>query len=372
MSAPADSSESRKTGSSWSFPLLKISGIPIRVHFTFVLFLVWIALSRGGGTSGVYWVAFVIAIFVCVLLHELGHALVAKRFGVMTQDITLYPIGGVAMLDGRPRPRQELWIALAGPAVNLVIALALLPIVVTKRVDIANVAELHTPGAFLSALCAANITLAIFNLIPAFPMDGGRVLRAALALNMPERRATQLAAGFGQFLAICFGFVAVLTGNLIFFIIAAFVFLGAGQEYSMTVTRSFLEGHQVAEAMVVHFATIESGAPLATAAEMLLGGTQHDFPVVVGEEIVGILSRNDIARGLATDGPTGFVAGFMQREFKITSPEAPLEAAYDLFARSDNSPVAVMSDEKLVGLLTQENLSEFIMLAHATSQGRGR
>jgi Zn-dependent protease/CBS domain-containing protein len=362
-------SQPSKPHSSWSLPLFEVSGIPIRVHFTFILFLVWIGFGYGGMT-GLVWVGFISSIFLCVLLHELGHALVAKRYGILTRHITLYPIGGVAMLEGKPKPRQELVIALAGPAVNLVIGGLLTPITLALYGKIDLTTDLSTRGGFLSAVLVANLTLAIFNLVPAYPMDGGRVLRAVLGLHRSEQSATRIAAGVGQALAIGLGFVAAISGSVILFIVAAFVFLGAGQELTASVTRSFLEGHTVTDAMQIQFRTIESGATMDQAAHMLIEGSQHDFPVVIGDEVLGVLTRNAIAKGLAVDGSTGFVAGAMNRDFKRAEPTMPLEEAVDLFSDGDSSPILIMSGDELLGMLTAENLSEFIMLEHARARPR--
>jgi len=238
MSVPLDSRRPQNQGATWSLLIATVKGTPVRVHFTFFMFLAWIAIAHSGATSLV-WVAFVVAIFGCVLLHEIGHALMASKFAVKTTSITLYPIGGVAILDGRPTPKAELWIALAGPFVNFVIAAILAPFAIYNGAPISANSALDHPGMFVDSLLVANLTLGLFNLIPAFPMDGGRVLRAALNLHMKERQATQIAAGVGQALAVALGFVSILTGNVVLFIIAAFVFLGAGQELSATVTRSF-------------------------------------------------------------------------------------------------------------------------------------
>lgn len=358
-------SQTPKPQATWSLPLFEVAGIPIRVHFTFFLLLVWIYFGMKSN-GGVEWVGFVVSIFVCVLLHELGHALVAKRYGIITKHITLYPIGGVAMLDGKPKPREELAIAFAGPAVNLVIAAALFPIVLAIYGKVDYTTNLDTRGGFLSAVLVGNLGLAIFNLVPAFPMDGGRVLRAALGLRLNERAATQIAAGVGQALAIALFFVAVFSGEVLLCIIALFVFFGAHQELAVTMARSLLEGHTVAEAMQTQFRTIESGASMDQAAHMLIDGSQHDFPVVLGDQVLGMLSRNSIARGLAMEGPSGFVAGNMTREFKRAEPGTPLDSAIELFSDGDPSPILVLEDgDRLVGMLTSEGLSEFIMLAHA-------
>jgi Zn-dependent protease/CBS domain-containing protein len=363
--------ETKDTGakSPWSFRLLSVAGIPIRIHFTFVLFLAWIATTsqnRGGHA----WTWLVVAVFGCVLLHELGHALTARRFGIETKDITLYPIGGVAMLDGRPRARQELWITLAGPAVNVAIAAILAVVLLVTQGQIPGFGASMTGGSFLGALFLANVSLAIFNMVPAFPMDGGRVLRALLALRMPEAKATQIAGTIGQGLAVLLGLAGILLPSPVLVLVAFFVFLGAAQEVSATVTRSFLSGHALHDAMQKRYRTIASGLTLEAAARMLLEGSQHDFPVVVGDEgeVIGILTRTDIARGLATEGPTGYVAAHMRREFKTANPNLPLEMAIDMFSQDDPTPIVVLDEGRMVGMVTQENLSEFIMLEHARQQ----
>jgi len=361
---PADSPKGGTHGA-WSIRLLSVFGIPIRIHFTFLLFLTWIAIATQD--KGILWPLFVVAIFACVLLHELGHALTARRFHVMTRDITLYPIGGVAMLEGHPTARQELWISLAGPAVNLMIAGVLAIVQLAQGHSVSPVSNV-TSETFLTTLMYANLTLCVFNLLPAFPMDGGRVLRAALALRMPDVKATQIAASVGQGLAILIGFAGLFTGQLVLMLIAFFVFVGAGQELSASVTRAFLVGHKVADAMQVRYRTIESGATLEAAAQMLLAGSQHDFPVVNGEEVLGILTRNQIAEGLATEGPTAYVAGYMDRELKTAHPNVPLERILDQMSRDDSTPLLVMDEGRLIGMITQENLGEFIMLQHARAQ----
>lgn len=366
MSTVQDTPQGRQTTSSWSFRIATVAGIPIRIHFTFVLFFVWIAISG----QSLAWPLLVLSLFVCVILHELGHALVAQHYGVQTRDITLYPIGGVAMLQGRPTPRQELWIALAGPAVNIVIAILLAPIVYFSGIRTIDPNVIYGSQSFVARVMFLNVTLALFNLIPAFPMDGGRVLRAALGLRMPEAKATQIAASIGQALAIGFGLWGVLAQNYILVLIAFFVFIGAGQEATASLTRSFLAGHTLKDAMMVSFQTIEHGANLESAARMLLAGSQHDFPVVSGGEVVGILTRSDIARGLASVGPTAYVAEIMNRQIKSAPPEMPLEAALEMFAQNDSAPILVMRDGQLIGMVTSENLSEFIMLEAAKLQGR--
>jgi Zn-dependent protease/predicted transcriptional regulator len=352
-------------GSSWSLKLGTVAGIPIRIHFTFVLLLLllWV-FSRDAETRGLVWL--IPAIFFCVLLHELGHALAARRYRVQTRDITLYPIGGVAMLQGRrPKPNEEFWIAIAGPAVNLAIVIILAPILLAMEGGLPRLSLMLADKTFLQGLFIGNLVLVIFNMIPAFPMDGGRVLRAVLAMRMPEEQATRIAGSIGQFLAIVIGFVGIMMMNVLLMLIAFFVFLGAGQEMATTVGLSLIAGRRVRDAMQVRFRTIESGQPLEHAAQMLLAGSQQDFPVVAGEEVVGLLTRRDIARGLAIEGPTAYVAGFMDRDVRSLRPDEPLERAMELFNSGDTSPILVYEAGQMVGMVTGENLSEFLMLEHA-------
>lgn len=350
-------------GSPWSFRIFTVSGIPVRLHFTFLLFLVWIVLL-GRAQGAPLMAVFLLLLFGCVLLHELGHALTAKRLGIGTRDIVLYPIGGVAMLTERAKPRQELLITLAGPAVNVVIALVLGIVIFATTRELPSLSFRLQNQSMMEALFAANVALALFNMIPAFPMDGGRVLRSLLAMRMTEHRATQIAAGVGQFLAIVFGLVAIFTGNLMLMLVAFFVFLGASQEVSASTGLNLLAGKRVREAMMTKFQIVESGWTLDSAAKLLLEGSQQDFPVVIGDSVLGVLTRSDIAMGLSREGPQAYVAGAMRREFKQADPEDLLEAVLSKFS-GDPSPILVMQGERLVGMVTSENLSEFIMLEQA-------
>jgi len=353
--------------SPWAFRIVVVNEIPIRVHFTFLLFLLWIALTSA---SAIQSVMLVLAIFGCVLLHELGHALTARKFGIETRDITLYPIGGVAMLTGRPRPRQELWIALAGPAVNLGIAGILFAALVISNGGIPTMASIVNGQTSLGVLLAANLSLAVFNMIPAFPMDGGRVLRAYLGLRMAEAKATYIAAIVGQGLSIIFGILGLVLGSPILMLIAFFVFLGAGQEVTTTRTRTFLQGRPIKDAMQSRFRWLEGGDSLDTAANALLAGSQRDFPVRTGDQVIGILTREDLAQGMAEAGPSAYVAGHMRRDVKTAHPNLPLEMALDMFTKDDMTPILLMEDDQVIGLVTADNLAEFVMLEHARREGR--
>lgn len=339
-------------GSPWAIRIATVAGIPVRLHVTFLLFLVWLG-TVGGGRG----LAFAVGVFVCVLLHEFGHALTARRYGIGTRDITLYPIGGLAMLSGRMRPRQELWVALAGPAVNVVLTGVLWA---AMRV----LGQPLNADTYLGSLLAANVVMATFNMIPAFPMDGGRVLRALLARVTDDAKATQIAARIGQAIAVGFFIFGLVSHNTAFTFVAIFVFLGAGGESRSESVRASLSGRRALDAMQTRFRTMTHGASLGAAAEMLRAGPQRDFPVVANEAVVGVVSREDIAQGLAEEGPDAYVAGHMRREPKTSAPEAPLEEVVELLVE-DSSPVLVMEEGHLVGMVTKESVGEFLMLEDA-------
>lgn len=346
--------------SGWALKLGSVSGIPIRLHFTFFLLLLWFAIRDNGPES---WrgILYVLGIFACVVLHELGHSLVAQRFGIGVRDITLYPIGGIARMERLPNPYQELWITLAGPAVNLVIA-AVLYVVLQARGALIPWEQLTMGGGYWwQKLLLTNVVLFLFNMIPAFPMDGGRILRALLALRLGELRATETAASIGQFLAIAFGFFGLFYNPLLLFI-AFFVFLGAGQEAAMYRQKALVEGVPVRAAMITEFRTLPVGASLREAAERLLESSQTDYPVVNGEEIVGLLSRQDLLRGLTAQGPTGYVAGAMTRDFLTVSPDADLEEIAMEMQSGRRPAILVMEEGRLLGLVTMENLAELLVV----------
>ncbi len=353
----------------WSWKLGEIRGIPVYVHATFFLVVVWVVMVHWGRGQTLAAVAsglvFTLSIFGCVVLHELGHALTAQRYGIRTRDITLLPIGGVARLERMPEdPMQELKVALAGPAVNLVIAGALAAWVhLTSGLEPIERLGVDS-GSFLERLMAVNAFLALFNLIPAFPMDGGRVLRAVLAFRLPYTRATQLAANLGQAIALLFGFLGLFSNPFLIFI-ALFVWIGATQEAGLVQTRYALGGVPVASAMITRFATLAPSDPLVRAVQLVLEGFQSDFPVVQEGRVVGILTRRDLVRALAQRGEQVPVGEVMRSGVEPVEAAAMLDAT---LARLGEA-LPVVKGGRLVGLLTAENLTEFLMIQAALERG---
>lgn len=352
----------------WSWRIATVAGIPIRVHATFGLLLVFIfGMHLAGGADlakALEGVGLVLAVFLCVVLHEYGHALTARRYGVKTRDITILPIGGVASLERIPeKPFQEIVVALAGPAVNLAIACALLvpfASVVRGQPDAAAIAE-QMQGHFWSELFAINVFLAVFNLIPAFPMDGGRVLRAVLATRLDYVRATRVAATVGQAIAFLFGLVG-LFGNPMLLFVALFVFIGAGQEAAAVQMRSAFDGVPVGRAMVREFRALSESAPLSQAVEFLLAGSQQDFPVLEdgpGGAPVGVLMRADLLTALAGGDTSRPVRDYVKRTCGTAHPLELLEVVFRRMETSGCTALPVVDDRgRVVGLLTLENVGE--------------
>jgi Zn-dependent protease/predicted transcriptional regulator len=312
--------------------------------------------------------SFVLAIFACIVLHELGHALTARHYGIATKDITLLPIGGIARLERMPDdPREELWVALAGPAVNLAIS-GVLFIILTIAGGVVGLADITSRPddlvGFLSRLLLANLSLFVFNLLPAFPMDGGRALRALLAQRMDYLHATHLAASIGQAVAILFGVVGMFLNPMLLFI-AIFVYIGAGQEASMVETRRALHGVPVKRAMMTRFQLLAPGDSLEHASEELLAGAQQDFPVVEGGQVVGMMTRDSLFQAFKDGGIRCTVGTIMRRDCPTVSPNELLEAVFRRMQEEGCSSLPVVSNGQLVGLVTLENIGELLVLNEA-------
>jgi Zn-dependent protease/predicted transcriptional regulator len=353
----------------WSIRIGRLFGIPVFIHLTFLLLLVWVGVLnwRDGHSlhAAVEGVLFILTIFACVVLHELGHALTARKYGIATRDITLLPIGGVARLDRMPDdPRQELWVALAGPAVNVVIAATLF--VASQLVSsVPSFDELGVAGgSFMSRVIFVNLFLVAFNLLPAFPMDGGRVLRALLATRMEYTRATHLAAVVGQSMAFLFGFVGLFVNPMLIFI-ALFVWIGAAQEASMVQMKYSLSGIPVSRAMVTEFHTLAPTDTLADAITVTLAGTQRDFPVVDGGRVLGILRQSEMLKTLAQGGSSVRVADAMERDFEVVDASEMLDSAFRRLNERRCSAAPVSFQGRLVGMVTMDNIGEFLAIQGA-------
>lgn len=352
----------------WSIKVARVAGTDVRIHITFLLFLAWIGFSyyrMGGAAAAVPGVLFVLALFGCVLLHEFGHALAARSFGISTPDITLLPIGGVARLQRMPdKPWQELIVAIAGPLVNVVIA-AVLILFLGHPPSLENIEQVESPGvAMLAKLASVNVMLVLFNLIPAFPMDGGRVLRSLLAMTLPYGRATQIAAWIGQALAFVFGFLGLFSNPLLVFI-ALFIFLGAQQEAAMAQMKDLSLNLTVSEAMVTHLVRLPPDATLEDAVEALLRTSQHEFPVVDADDrVLGVLTRDGLIRALKHKGSTTLVSEVMQRDLPVVRADEPFDKAFHLMQQSAFPALPVVDRlGRLLGLITPENVGELMMVS---------
>ncbi len=361
----------------WSFRIATIGGTEVRIHGTFLLLLVylfWVDASHGGSAAALESVLLVLAIFTCVLLHEFGHVLAARRYGIKTPDITLLPIGGVARLERMPRePVQELVVALCGPLVNVAIA-GLIFLVLGLRIPTLSEMDMDPVHGFWAQLMIWNCFMVLFNMIPAFPMDGGRVLRALRAMFMNYGAATRMAASIGQTIAVlAFASVVLwwnhpLLHNPFLLIIAMFIFLSAGQEASMVTQEETTRGLRVRHAMMTDFHTLTRGATLQDAVKLLLSGTQHDFPMVDGSgHFAGLLPRQALIGALAEHGPQHPATDAMDRCESSLHPEDELNEAMAQLRQSSCSVLPVLDPEsgKLIGLLSTENIGEMLMVRAA-------
>ncbi len=352
----------------WSFPLGRLFGSDVRVHATFFLLLAWIAAGAwiaGGPAAAAGNLAFVLALFACVLAHEFGHALMARRFGIATPDITLLPIGGLARLERMPdRPGQEIAVALAGPAVNVGIW-AVLTLLLGAETEVTRLLALDDPAqGFLARLAAVNLFLVVFNLIPAFPMDGGRVLRAVLSLAMSRVSATRIAATGGQVLAFVFGFLGLTSGNPVLVLIAIFVFLAAAAESGDVALRETARNLAARDAMITAFEALSPGDGMDAAAAALIRTTQAEFPVIdpASGALEGFVTRAAILATFAQEGPPHRVADAVEAVPSVRLT-APLTDALDALYQGNRPAVAVTDRTGVfLGYITRENIGELMVI----------
>lgn len=361
-------------GMSWSYRIVRIAGTDVKMHVTFLLLPILWGLQgyETGGTSGALTaIALILGIFFCVLLHEFGHIFMARHFGVRTPDVILLPIGGVARLERMPdEPRQEFLIALAGPAVTLLIAAVLYGYLRIVGQDPKILSWASEGSSFPAELMQVNAFLLLFNLIPAFPMDGGRVFRSLLAMRVGLPRATRIAAGTGQAIAIVLGTIGLLNGPILLALIAFFVFVGAGAEAQAVEMKVAGSGVRVGDMMMTKFATIPVHARLEQAVTMLLDADQKEFPVVDNEgRIEGILSRDNLIAGLSQRGPQSTVQEAMTPHVPALHPGQSFDEAVNRLKASGVPALPVLDESgRLVGLLSLENVAELVLVRRAVGQ----
>lgn len=347
----------------------RVSGIKIKVHWTFFLLIAWVVfaeLKRGGNTESVLFnVAFILAVFLCVVLHELGHSLMAKRFNIKTEKITLLPIGGMASLEKLPEsPKQELLVVIAGPMVNVVIATLLYFIVPVQ--DFLQLDFTETFGflirynlqSFLFFLFVVNVGLVLFNLIPAFPMDGGRMLRALLAMKMSRAKATEIASNLGLMIAVMFFLVGLLY-NPFLILIAFFIFLGASGENRMVQHMALLDGHTVEEAMLLDITLFKPNDPIDLVVNKIVSGTETNFIIVEDHDIKGILHHKTI---IEHSNKAILVKDVMDTNFKTVKETDNLKTVYQLIFTDKQVLFPVVNNGRLIGAIDATNLNEYIML----------
>lgn len=358
----------------WSLKVGQLAGTVVYVHVTFFVLLAWIGvaggLEQGSFAAAAEAVAFTTTLFACVVLHEFGHAFMARRFAIRTRDIILFPFGGVGRLERIPEvPSQEFLIALAGPAVSVGIAAALLAAL--RLQGSAPQLEEFALGdvSFAERLMFINAGLAAFNLLPAFPMDGGRVLRALLAMRLDYVQATELAARIGQGIAVVFAIVGALMNPLLM-IIALFVWMGAAGEAGLAQLKRALRGATVDTAMRTEFGALAPGAMIGQATEMAIRRAQSDFPVLLDGHVVGLLTRRDLVRWLSEDGADRTAGDVMQRTFETVGRSEPLGAVFGRLQQEPDKILLVMDHGRLVGLVGLDEITRLLRIRRAVAGRR--
>lgn len=353
----------------WSFRLATLAGTEIRIHLTFLLLVAWyawVAWQGGGGPAAQAAVVFVLLVFACILAHEFGHVLMARRYGIRTPDILLSPIGGLARLERMPEePMQELRVALAGPAVTLVlIGLFWAGIALTGGFRPGGLLQFDPARRDLAlALFQVNVVLLLFNLIPAFPMDGGRVLRALLSTRTGAVRGTRIAARIGQGFALLLGLVG-LWGSPFLILIAGFIYLAADAEYRAVETRAAGRGIHAVQMMATDIRTLRVYATLDDAVQLLLAGEQREFPVVDNNgRLEGLLTRDDLVRGLSSHGGGATVDQVMTRGVQPLLPGDPFDRALERLRLANLSALPVVNpDGTVVGMVTADNITDLLLV----------
>ena len=346
-------------------------GIKVTVHWTFfilIAYIIYINIKNGSSFAEMSEsVLFVLTIFGCVILHELGHSLAAKRYGILTRGITLLPIGGVASLTKIPEePQKELFVAIAGPLINLSIALILLFILLLGGFDFSLLFSFQylNRAAFLPALLIVNLMLFIFNLVPAFPMDGGRLLRAGLGFRFSRLQATRVAARIGQLFAIFFA-IWGLFNNPFLILIAVFVFIGAQAELQDVQSKSMLEGKKINDLLMRNFTPLNPGMPLKQVVDILLNGQEEEFIIQDDNKVVGILTKNLIIKGLSDHGQDVEADKIMETDFPTFTTDDTVKDVYEKLQLSGTKIAPVLENDVLTGVIDIKNIHEYLLVFEA-------
>jgi Zn-dependent protease/predicted transcriptional regulator len=358
-----------------SFRFLRVAGIDLKIHFTFPLVLLLGAVQWGdshGARGALFGCLLMVALFACVVLHELGHSLVARRLGIPVREIMLLPIGGVALMVRTPRrPLHELAIAAAGPLVSALLALGFGALLAAAYPSsLRDAARLIDPRqaalslrTFVAWLFAANVSLLLFNLIPAFPMDGGRMLRAILASVLGFQRATRIAAALGQVLAILLGVAAVTAGNLFLAVVALFVFMAASQQRVGEEARGVLSSMRLRDVYNKYALVLSPADRVSKVVDYLLTSYQPDFAVVHGGQLLGVITRDTVLRALADDPTDAYVAGLMDRRFLRLDAGQSLAEAQEAMTEQGRAVAAVFAGDRYLGLVNLDDLREALQIA---------
>ncbi|MEZ4868922.1 MAG: site-2 protease family protein [Caldilineaceae bacterium] len=376
-----------------SVTLFKIFDIEVRVHWSFVLILAYGAFAYSDSTGdtltgALYGITVILFLFLCVTLHEFGHALVAKHYKVNVPHITLLPIGGVASLERMPdRPIQEFLIAIAGPLVNFVIALLLLPIMLllgafsSGTLGVSNVAQLvalmqqPSLASLLIYLFITNIALGVFNLLPAFPMDGGRILRALLAFGLSYVDATRIAVFVGRIMAALFAIWGILNGNMFMLLIAFFIYVGGGSEREAVESKAVLRNILAGQALTHNAVNLYTSERVDRAVDLIMSSYQTDYPVLdLAGRFVGVLTRARLIYALKEIGPEARIVEVMLRaeDLPTCTPQQDLSVVWETMMHSGNRVVAIKDGNSFLGLITLDDITEVFQVYGAKLESIGR
>lgn len=354
-----------------SLKIGRIAGVNLFIHWTFLFLIAYVIVTNyraGHNTEQTIWsLIFILSIFITVILHELGHAIAAQRFGIKTQDITLLPIGGIARLETIPeKPKEEFIVAIAGPLVNVILALItriFITIPDTDQLTLETEGGVNA-GNFFLFFFVVNVWLAVFNMIPAFPMDGGRVLRALLAIRLERSLATKIAARIGQILAV--GFIILgFYYNPFLIIIGIFIMFGAQAEAEYTQTKFMLKDYKVRDVLMKSYQSIESRDTIKTAVDFLLNSQNKNFLVTEDDVPVGTLSRDEIIKALSEKGESEKIKNAMNPEVIFLDADSSLEMAFQKSQQNGSNLMPVLEKKRIIGTIDMENILEFILIMDA-------